>query len=621
MNVRLLLPALLMVALPAVAQSSLTSSAPVTWGSEPVAGALPLPEAMAFRSEIVADRSSAMVRLTPSPGYYLYRHTFKAEASGAVLGELSTNKGESHNDPHFGTVEVFYGPADLTIPIQKAPPGPLNLRVSFQGCQKEGICYPPMERTFTVDMGTAAGLGSAATPPLSGPETAQPKRPAPANLISQPPQAEDQQLAAVLNERPLWQAWGIFLGLGLLLGLTPCVLPMVPILMGLVAGAQVRSTRQGLGLAAVYVMAHATVFALLGALAAWIGAGVQAVFQQSWAVLPMAGLMALLGVAMVLGMNLQMPVRVQQWAGQRGRGGQWLGVMAMGALSSLIVGPCVAPPLAGAVLFLAQEGDPTMGAGALFCLGVGMGLPLLVAGAGLGKWLPQSGRWGTWLTRGMGLGFVALAIWLAARVMPLSTAAGMAAVVLALVAAWLGGRGNAGREHGGRPVMAGLALSAALAAGVAWAQLKPEVPLATKEPSLFAQVDSTQQLDQRLAQAQAAGKTVMLDFYADWCTACLDMEKQTFADAAVRQRLQGQDLVILKADVTANTPEQRELMKRYGIIGPPATLFFQGNQEARPLRLVGFEGTEPFLKRVDTAAQCQAPLKEWTGAQPKTQIC
>lgn len=621
MNARLLLPLLLLAALPAAAQSSLASPATPSWSFQPAGGQQPLPENQAFQAEIIADQASAVVRLKPAPGYYLYRHSFEAKAPDAQLGKISTNTGEQHDDPHFGRVEVFYGPADLTIPFTQAPQGPVNLTVSFQGCQNEGICYPPMERRFRIE-------GAVATPVLTE-ETAATTAPAPEpnapvslpETATAPAQAEDQRLASVLSDRPLWQAWGMFFGLGLLLGLTPCVLPMVPILMGLIAGAKVSSTRQAFGLSSVYVLTHALVFAGLGALAAWAGAGVQAAFQQTWVVLPMAGLMAGLGIAMAMGMSLQMPVRLQQWAGQHGHGGQWMGVMVMGALSSLIVGPCVAPPLAGAVLFLAQSGNPLMGAGALFALGLGMGVPLLLAGAGLGKLLPRAGQWGVWLTRVLGVGFVVLGAWLATRVLPLSVVAAIAAGVLGLAAAWMAGRSHSPGEGQHRPMAGGLALSALVALGVAMTQMGPTPPAENAGPGLFTAVNSSADLDQRLNQAKAEGKTVVLDFYADWCTACLDMEKSTFADRLVKDRLGQSDLVILKADVTENTADQRALMKRYGIVGPPATLFFQGTEEARPLRLVGFEKTQPFLQRVDTAAQCNAPAQQWASHTPKTQVC
>lgn len=623
MNVRLILPALLLLAMPAVAQSSFESATPAGWGTSAPGFHAPLPETQAFQANIIADPVSAVVRLTPAPGYYLYRHTFDAKASGASLGKISSNPGEMHDDPHFGRVEVFYGPADITIPFTQAPKGPVELSVSFQGCQREGICYPPMERAFRIEGNTAVPVLTSEEPlPVTPTEpaapTAQQAVPATAEgAVAN--QAEDQRLAAVLEDKPMWQAWGIFLGLGLLLGLTPCVLPMVPILMGLIAGAKVQSTRQAFGLSTVYVLTHATVFAGLGALAAWAGAGIQAAFQQAWVLIPMALLMGGLGLAMAMGAHIQMPLRLQHWAGQRGQGGQWVGVMVMGALSSLIVGPCVAPPLAGAVLFLAQSGNPLMGAGALFALGLGMGAPLLLAGAGMGRFLPRAGQWGTWLTKALGLGFVVLGAWLATRALPLVTVAAWTAALVGLAAAWLAGRSKA--EPHQRSSAIGLGMAAVMALGLSWSQHAPVEPFPTSQTGLFTAVASSQELDQRLGQAKTEGKTVVLDFYADWCTACLDMEKGTFADGQVRQRLGQNDLVMLKVDVTQNTPEDRALMKRYGIVGPPATLFFQGENETRPLRLVGAEASVPFLKRVDTAVQCNAPTTQWAAKTAKTAVC
>lgn len=616
------LAALLAVAaLPVAAQSSGPPASPA-WGGSGAAQwgtPAPLPEDEAFRAEAIADGTSVLVRLTPAPGYYLYRHTFEATplTPDVRLGAWTTNQGEMHDDPHFGRVEVFFSPAEISVPVAAAPTRDLTVRLAFQGCQADGICYPPMVRTLPVTLETLpvgeAVVSEAPTTPVA---TAPPESPEPSATAVPTVQAEDERLAAVLRDRPLWQAWLVFFGLGVVLGLTPCVLPMVPVLLGLIAGARPAGPRQALALAGTYVGAHAAVFAALGAAAALAGAGLQAVFQQAWVLVPMALGLAALGAWLVAGRSLQMPSAVQRWAGGQGRGGTWAGAATMGALSSLIIGPCVAPPLAGAVLYLAQAGDPVLGAGALFALGLGMGGPLLLAAAGLGTWLPRRGAWADPLSRAFGLGFLALAAWLATRAWPAPSVAVAGALILLAVAAWVwAGKAPHGTPGQRQGWATGMALGAVLALGWGWgthqARMPASAPTVAAAP-LFAPVRTEAELDARLRAAAAEGKTVVLDFYADWCTACLDMEKGTFADPAVRARLASPDLVALKVDVTDNGPDARALMNRYGIIGPPATLFLQRTQETRAARLVGAEASAPFLARVNALptplpVQCKAP--------------
>ena len=581
----------------------------------------PLPEEEAFRAEAIADGTSLLVRLTPTPGYYLYRHTFEVSpvSPQTKLGRLETlTSGEDHQDPHFGLVQIYRGPVEITVPVLATPEKKVRVNVAFQGCQNEGICYPPMTRAVDVEL--------EALPPATGatgnslplnnvsPERSAAVEPAPAPTpAALPTVAEDQRLAGVLASRPAWQALAVFLGLGVLLGLTPCVLPMVPVLLGLIAGSKTSSTRHTVGLAGTYVLAHALVFALLGAGAAWMGGGLQATFQQAWVLVPMAVLMALLGAVLLAGGTLQMPAAVQRWAGSKGEGGSWKGAAIMGGLSSLIIGPCVAPPLAGAVLYLAQSGNPWLGAGALFALGMGMGIPMLIAAAGLGQWLPKTGAWADHLSRLFGVGFLVLAVWLVSRTWsaPQAVWLGVAGVALALAWMWR-------KQQVHRPWSLGTAMAAVLALGWSLGQATgAPAPSETQQAQapLFATIRTEAELDQRLKQASQTGQTVVLDYYADWCTACLDMEKSTFSDLQVRERLLSQDVIALKIDVTDNGPDAKALMKRYGIVGPPATLFIQQNEEARPARLIGFEDSQRFLSRVNAL-----PKVERLQCQPETQL-
>lgn len=578
----------------------------------------PLPEEEAFRAEAIADGNSLLIRLTPTPGYYLYRHTFEVSpvSPQTKLGSLDTlAQGEDHQDPHFGLVQIYRGPAEITVPVLATPEKKVRVNVAFQGCQNEGICYPPMTRAVDVELEAlppATGNSSPLNNVVPERSAAVEQVPAP-TTAALPTVAEDQRLAGVLASRPAWQALAVFLGLGVLLGLTPCVLPMVPVLLGLIAGSKTSSTRHTVGLAGTYVLAHALVFALLGAGAAWMGGGLQATFQQAWVLVPMAVLMALLGAVLLAGGTLQMPAAVQRWAGSKGEGGSWKGAAMMGGLSSLIIGPCVAPPLAGAVLYLAQSGNPWLGAGALFALGMGMGIPMLIAAAGLGQWLPKTGAWADHLSRLFGVGFLVLAVWLVSRTWsaPQAVWLGVAGVALALAWMWR-------KQQVHRPWSLGTAMAAVLALGWSLGQATgAPAPSETQQAQapLFATIRTAAELDQRLKQASQTGQTVVLDYYADWCTACLDMEKSTFSDLQVRQRLQSQDVIALKIDVTDNGPDAKALMKRYGIVGPPATLFIQQNEEARPARLIGFEDSQRFLSRFNAL-----PKVERLQCQPETQL-
>jgi thiol:disulfide interchange protein DsbD len=430
--------------------------------------------------------------------------------------------------------------------------------------------------------------------------------------------AEDSRLAAGLSGSGRWLAllW-FFLG-GLGLAFTPCVLPMIPILSGLIAGAGTRiGTRRALWLSFVYVLANALVFTAAGVIAGLVGANLQAAFQVPWVIV----LFALLFVALALSSfglyELQLPAALRAKLGgfsDRQRGGSLAGVAAMGALSALIVGPCVAPPLAAAVLYISQSHDPAFGGLALFVLAMGMGLPLLAFGAAAGRGMPTSGPWMTGVQRVFGFVFLALAAWMLSRIVPGTVTLALFGVLALAAAAWAWG---GARSEDGRvrwfARFAGLLLAVIGTAelfGALAGSRNPLQPLAgfggqaAQAELAFRMIKSSEDLDRELAAAQAAGRPVMFDFYADWCVSCKEMEAYTFTDPAVQAALA--DVVLLKADVTANDEIDQALMQRFGIIGPPATLFFNGSpEERRGLRLVGFEKAAPFVDRVRRATGVQ----------------
>lgn len=611
--------------------------------------ALPLPPERAFGFDaIAADAGTLLLRFTPAPGYYLYRDrtALRTGLPGVALGKPRWPPGKAHRDEHFGDVTVYFDQVEVPVPLRRAAGAPattLPLVATFQGCQDDGICYPPMTRTVQVSLPaaparaaavpatTAGGEATAAEPP----DAASPGASAGGDAISASapaagaaaprataaaPLAEDSRLAAALAGPGRWWTLLAFFGAGLLLAATPCVLPMVPILSGLIAGAGTRiGTARAALLSSVYVLSSALVFTAAGVVAGLLGANLQIAFQAPWVV----GLFAALFVALALSsfglFEIQLPRALRARlgaAGDRQRGGSLGGVAAMGALSALIVGPCVAPPLAGAVLYIGQAQDPVFGGLALFVLALGMGAPLVAFGIAAGRGMPTSGPWMVAAQRVFGFVFLALAAWMLSRLLPGPAALALYGLVAMGAAAWA--FAGVARASGGLGIalrFAGLVLAVVGAAqllGAAAGGNDPLKPLAglrggaaatTELP--FRKIKSTADLDREIAAAQAAGQPLMLDFYADWCVACREMERDTFPVPAVHAALEG--FVLLKADVTANDDADQALMRRLGIVGPPATLYYRDGAERRDLRLFGFEAADAFAARARRAATAPAP--------------
>ncbi|HJW47124.1 MAG TPA: protein-disulfide reductase DsbD [Lysobacter sp.] len=609
--------------------------------------ALPLPPEQAFGFEAIAgDGNTLLLRFTPARGYYLYRDktSLKIDAAagkaGIALDAPRWPQGTAHRDEHFGDVVVFFDQIDVPLPLRRTRTEAtgLTLTANFQGCQTDGICYPPMTRTVQLELPpgklTAASDAATATTvdapasatdrtitaaasmdPASNPVGAT--RAASASATA-PEEAEDSRLAKALAGKDRVWALLSFFGFGLLLAFTPCVLPMIPILSGLIAGhGPGISTGRAFSLSFVYVLANALVFTVAGVIAGLIGANLQVAFQTPWVLV----LFALLFVALALSAfglyELQLPNALRARLGalsDRQSGGSWLSVAVMGALSALIVGPCVAPPLAAAVLYIGQTHDPVFGGGALFLLAMGMGVPLLAFGVAAGRGLPRSGPWMVAVQRAFGFVFLGLAVWMLSRILPAPVTLALwgalliaAAAMLALAVAKPGPREGVralGWTFAAVLAIAGLAQVVGALAG----SRDPLQPLAglhnggaEARELPFRKIKSNQDLDREIAAAQTAGKPLLLDFYADWCVSCKEMEKYTFPEPAVQAALAG--FVLLKADVTANDDVDQALMKRLGIIGPPATLYYVEGQERRALRLFGFEEADKFVERAHRAAR------------------
>ncbi len=542
-------------------------------------------------------------------GYYLYRDKIKVTApdGAATLGALATPAGEVHTDEYFGEQVVFRGDVEVIVPVS-APPGTreLALDVAFMGCADAGLCYPPTTQRLTVRLATpGAGVdGPAATTTTTQGAT--------------PRVSEQDALAERIRSGNLLAVLATFFGAGLLLAFTPCVLPMVPILSGIIVGAgrdRPVSRGRAFSLSVAYVMGMALTYTIAGAVFAAAGQQAQAFFQKPWIIVVFAALFVLLALAMFGVFTLQVPAALQARlndASNRQRQGTLAGTAVMGALSSLIVTACVAPPLVAALAVIGQSGDVLRGAAALFALSLGMGVPLLLVGASAGQLLPKAGAWMDAVKVVFGVMLLGVAIWMLGRVLPGALTLALWAVLAFVSGFWLVTLrpGEAGSGSGAVAVRRGLGALAMvygvlLLVGALAGRSDPLQPLAglgtggdghaaaaASHPE-FVRVKTVADLEREVAAARAAGRPAMLDFYADWCVACKEMERYTFSDAGVQAEFARARL--LQADVTANDAEDQALLQRFGILGPPTIVFFGADGQERPeFRVVGFKKADEF---------------------------
>ena len=566
-----------------------------------------LPADQAFRFAALAEGTDG-VRLDwqIAEGYYLYRGRIKVTtpSARAQLGATQLPAGQIKNDEYFGKQEVYHHELIATVPVARARDGSfdLPLQVTYQGCAEAGLCYPPITKMVTVTLPAATSLGAV-------PGSA-------AGATAHSPGPNDQTwFASLIRSGSLFVMLGSFYLAGLLLSFTPCVLPMVPILSGIIAGGGANlTTARAFALSATYVFGMALTYALAGITCAAAGRQVQAVFQQWWVITLFAGLFVALGLSMLGLFTLQMPVSVQTRiasVSNRQSAGSFGGVAIMGALSALIVTTCVAPALVGALVVISQTGAIARGGAALFAMGVGMGTPLLAVGASAGKLLPRAGPWMDLVKKIFGVMMLAVAAWMLARIVPDRVALVLWALP-ALLLAWLlwsetrspSASGWTLRALG---VLVGL-YGVALAAGSALGGTDPLAPLpafAAKTPALpFRTIKTVADLDREVAQARSRGRSVLVDFSADWCTSCKEMERYTFSDPAVQAALA--QTVLLRADVTRNDSDDQALLRRFGIFGPPTIAFYgTDGQERAQYRVVGYMKADAFAER--TRAALHAP--------------
>ncbi len=578
---------------------------------------LSVEEAFRFLAEVSApDRLQLTWDI--APGTYLYRHLVELsleDSDGTSIADIALPPGEIKPDAvlpdgRLGDIAVYHGRIDLSLPLRRGSSAvtPITLVAKYQGCAEIGICYLPQTQRINLTLPEApATMHQSDTPaPL-------PRLPA----IQVTAVSEQDRIASVLAGGSLWGIVAVFFGFGLLLAFTPCVFPMIPILSGIIAGhGATLTTRKAFTLSLVYVLAMALTYTLAGVLAGLFGANLQAAFQHPGILIAFALVFVLLALSMFGFYDLQLPSSVQSrlaTLSNRQQGGTLIGVAIMGLLSALIVGPCVAPPLFGALIYISQTGDAILGGIALFALSLGMGAPLIAIGTSAGRLLPRAGAWMEAIKAVFGVALLGVAILLLERILPATVSMLLWGLLLICAAIYLGALthltpGGSGWHKLWKGfgvfllVYGSLMLLGAAAGGKDTLQPLRGLILSggTSAHARFQRVKTSDDLNQALARA--AGKPVMLDFYADWCVSCQEMERETFSDPAVLAEFNR--FVLLQADVTANDAEDRALMQaRFGIPGPPAILFFNpAGIELGSERLVGFKTPEVFAAHLRLVA-------------------
>ncbi len=561
----------------------------------------PLPAELAFQPLVsVIAPFDLQVNWTIAEGYYLYRDSVKVSATGKIAqpGTPIIPPGTPKWDEHFGDTQVFYKDLTIDVPLSRASPaaGVLPLILEYQGCKEDSICYPPQSVTLNVELPTA----TAADAPRDVASDSE--------IIS-----EQDRLSAMILHGNLFIVMLTFTGLGLLLAFTPCVLPLVPILSGIIAGqGKDVTTSRAFALSLTYVLGMAVTYTLAGAAFAAMGGQVQAALQRPWIIIGVAALFVALALSMFGLYELQIPAALQtrmSAISNRQRSGTFFGTAIMGILSALIVTTCVAPPLVASMTVIAKAGDVTRGALSLFAMSMGMGIPLLVIGTSAGRWLPKAGAWMNAIKGVFGFMLLGLAIWMLERILPGAVTMTLWAILVFMAGIFLGAFQSI--DTTARPLRrlakgAGLLATlygAALLLGALSGAENPLQPLrfagsATSQAELpFKRIKTVADLDRELAAASNIGQPVMLDFYADWCVSCKEMEHYTFSDESVQRSLA--DVVLLQADVTANDADDQALLQRFNIFGPPTIVFFDANgQERTNFRVVGFMPAADFSAHV-----------------------
>ncbi len=560
---------------------------------------LPPEQAFEFFAS-VKDANTLHVSWAIAPGYYLYKEKTQLELvneTQIALGAYNIPTGTPKEDEAFGKVEIFHDELGFDVPLKRlnTQAKTITLKAKYQGCADRGVCYPPMSKEVSLQIPAAALLNNA-------------------NQPASTPLSEQDQIVNSLQHDSLAMTLLTFLGFGLLLSLTPCVFPMVPILSGIIIGhGKNISTLHGFLLSLSYVVASAVTYTVFGVLAALFGSNLQTTFQQPWIIVVFSAIFVLLSLSMFGFYHLELPDAIRAKlhnSSEKHRNGSFWGAAIMGSLSSLIVGPCVAAPLAGALIYIGQTGDAILGGSALFVMGLGMGVPLLILGASAGKVLPQKGDWLNSVNSVFGVIMLAVAVWMLSRILPAEVTMLLWAMLLVIPAIYLNAIEPLPEQSSGwRKLWKGIGImmlsyGLILLVGFSLGNSNPLKPLhgfglsnatAAVQEVEFKRVSSIADLEAELQRATTNHQQVMLDFYADWCISCKEMAAYTFTDAAVKQALSS--FVLLQADVTKNSDADKALLAKFNLVGPPGVIFFGPDQkELNAHRVIGYQDAATFIK-------------------------
>ncbi|MEO6561834.1 MAG: protein-disulfide reductase DsbD [Nitrosospira sp.] len=595
-----------------------------------------LPPDQAFKLTVrVRDENTLIAQFEPAKDYYLYRDkvAFKPQNSETSIEKISLPKGAVKSDVTFGQVEVFHKPFEAVISLNREASSTstkLTLVATYQGCNEPiGVCYAPINKVIELTLPVAKAAASAVASAVSNDAVAatlfSAAKPAPAAELFQSPEGspvietESLKIERMFESGNFWLILSGFFGIGLLLSFTPCVFPMFPILSGIIAkrGEHITKTR-GFILSLTYVMGMAITYAAAGVAAGLSGAMLSAALQNAWVLGTFALIFITLAFSMFGFYELQFPTFLQSKLSEEAghlKGGHLTSVFGMGALSALIVGPCVAAPLAGALLYISQTRDVMLGGSALFVMALGMGVPLLLLGASAGALLPKAGPWMESVKQFFGVLLLGVAIWLISPVIPAVAHMLLWAALLIVSAIYLHAVDPLRPDASGfRKFLKGLGMIALLTGvalligvlsgsrdilqplskiGVSNVDVSGMKSVAQTGHLPFQRIKSVAELEQHVLQSRS--KYVMVDFYADWCISCKEMERFTFTDPKVQSRLR--DVVLLQVDVTAGTPDDAALLKRFKLFGPPGILFLdREGSEIQRVRLIGYQDTERFLE-------------------------
>ena len=547
----------------------------------------------------LADPFTLEVRWDIASGYYLYKKDFAVTGPDTIrVGALQIPDGVVEDDLEYGEVEVFFDSVVFTAALSRTPVAQsAEFELAYQGCKQGSICYPPATVVLSIDLPEATAADAAAAAGIT------------------PPVSEQDRLFAVIADGSLLTMMTVFLGLGLLLAFSPCCLPMVPILSGIIAGQGDNiTTSRSFFLSLAYVLGMAFTYTIAGAIVGAAGGSISAALQTPVVISFVAILFVVLSLSMFGAYELQVPAALQTKLtalGSQGKAGSFAGTVFMGAISALVVSTCVAPPLVAALMVIAQTGDVTRGALALFALSIGMGIPLLVFGTSAGKLLPKAGPWMDNIKAIFGFMLLGLAVWMLDRILPAAVTMALYAALAVFAGVWFGAfrsmpDGASGVAMFGKAISLLLVLyGATLGVGALSGSGNPLQPLdrltgnAPEEHALpFEVIKSVEDFEAARVAAAADGKTLMLDFYADWCVSCKEMEAWTFTDEQVQTALA--DTVLLQADVTANDDIDQALLEYFGIFGPPTIVFYdRAGNEIPGQRVIGYMPTDEFLTHLD----------------------